>query len=312
MARGAAGTLAMCLGSIVALAALSGGAAGSDLALPHQTLEISAGIEIGDLENRLELDLVVSPVLDLRDGEIGVVLSEPALYARLIGAFKSRDESGCSVVYRRPEAKDAFEVRVCEIRNLSVYFDKQTRVGHLRVLARMRSGPPGRLGEPVEHVLALQFAIAFEEGSIVLHPSWLAVGGLPREVDAPLLRASGDFSFPLHSCLERRALAIEDLRLVEGANEARLQASASGEDLVRIRECFLPYDVSRVELRATGHEHIRAVDSEKGDPRASENAATRNDPRLAVARHPSGPERARTRREPSRANGEGLGADRDR
>jgi hypothetical protein len=204
--------------------------------LPPQTVKISEPIEIGDLKSTLELDLQVSPSVEMGDPRVhvDVVLSEPALYAKLLGAFKSQDESGCSMVYR----EGALEAQLCELQKVSVDFDKEKRAGRLRASARMRTGLNGALSKPQEHGIALQTSIAFNEGSILLRPVSLEIEGLPREVNEPLLAEFGDFSFFLHRCLEGSDLTIENLSFPEGKNEARIRASSPVADSFRILGCL--------------------------------------------------------------------------
>ena len=232
--------LATTLTSMLTLTALAQGTRGMGVSLPPQTVQISEPIEIGDLKNTLELDLKVSPSVEMGDPRVyvDIVLSAPQLYAKLLGAFRSQDPSGCSMVYRQGEGAKAFEAQLCEIRKLSVDFDKQKRTGRLSARARMRVGGAGALVTLNEQGISLQTSIAFNEGSILLRPTALDIEGLPREANEPLLAEFGDFSFFLHRCLEGSDLAIEDLRLAEGRNEARIRASSSAADSFRILGCL--------------------------------------------------------------------------
>src|SRR5262245_36772480 len=208
--------------------------------LPAQTVKVSEPIEIGDLKNQLELDLTVTPSVELGDPRVYVdaVLSEPALYKKLLGAFKSSDESGCSTIYRQGEGPRAFEAQLCEIRKLSLDFDKEKRAGRLRARARMRAGLGAALGEPTERGIELRTSIGFSEGSVVLRPTGLTIEGLPPEASEPLLAEFGDFSFFLHDCLKGSDLAIEDMRFREGKNEATIRASSRMADSFRILGCL--------------------------------------------------------------------------
>ncbi len=228
--------LGAAVGLLAAAGALAQSGRGPGVSLPARTVKVSEPIAIGDLENQLELDLLVTPSVELGDPRVNVdvVLSEPALYAKLLGAFRSQDPSGCSRVYE----KGAFEAQLCEVRSFSVEFDKQKRAGRLRGRARMRTGLNGALSKPLEQGIQLQTSIAFNEGSILLRPTALEVEGLPREANEPLLAEFGDFSFFLHRCIEGSELAIEDLSFREGKNEARIRASSPVADSFRILGCL--------------------------------------------------------------------------
>jgi hypothetical protein len=208
--------------------------------LPKQTVAISQPIEIGELRNQLELDLEIAPSLEMRDPRLflEVVLSEPRLYAKLLDAFKSRAESGCSTIYRKGEGKAALETQLCSIRDLSIAFDPKQRAGRLRARARMRSGVAGVLVNPSERSVTLETAIAFKGGSVVFRPTSLSVEGLPRDTAELLLEEFDAFSFFLHRCLDGNELKVEELRLEAEKNDVRIRASSELAASLRIASCL--------------------------------------------------------------------------
>jgi hypothetical protein len=208
--------------------------------LPKQTVAISQTIEIGELRNQLELDLEIAPSLEMGDPRLflEVILSEPRLYAKLLDAFKSRAESGCSTIYRKGEGRTALETQLCSIRDLSIAFDPKQQAGRLRAGARMRNGVAGVLASPSERSVALETAIAFRDGSVVFRPTSLSVEGLPRDTAELLLEQFDEFSFFLHRCLEGNDLKIEDLRLEAEKNDVRIRASSELAASLRIASCL--------------------------------------------------------------------------
>ena len=208
--------------------------------LPEQTLKVSHRIEIGDLSNPLELDLTVSPALQIREQRtfLDVSLSEPKLYANLLDAFTSHAKSGCSMVYRQGEGLRAFEAQLCTIKSLSITFDPQQSAGRLRARARVRARVDGVQGPASDHRVSLQTRIGFRDGSLVLRPVKLDIEGLPSDASRRLLEEFDEVSFFLHRCLSGADLAVEDLSLEEGSNELRIEAASELSESFRILSCI--------------------------------------------------------------------------
>lgn len=206
--------------------------------LPEFTIPISTRVKIKDLNNPLSLNLTVATRMQIIDNRASFSfrLNHPELYDKIIEALRSRDGTGCSVVWDGP---GPLEVKLCRIHWFDAVWDNKSSSVWIRGNARLRRLARGIAGDTYNQHFTLEASIEAKRDSIQLRGRSVNLRHVPGEVDRRIARGLGS-EFPLPRCLHNRNLRIEGFSFRRNANVIEFKVSLPSQAIADVMVKCVP------------------------------------------------------------------------